>query len=213
VNGGYATAEMDLSINGSTLTAVLRNTSPDSENYLKDPDSLNSPAITGFGFDVRDLDGNAVKPPSSWQLTALDQNGQRVELGSSANRTPDNIWMITQQEDRMDFEISDRSTRYTDALYNPFATGGFGTSVVYFTEAVFSAMFITPVELIERRSMDFSPMVRFERVGWSSSPVTVSMPANSPEPASLVIWCLGVAAAVGFHYRKRYGRRETRVEF
>lgn len=48
-SGGTGSATMDISLSGTTVTAVLNNTSP---TTLDSGSGVNSPGITAFGFDL-----------------------------------------------------------------------------------------------------------------------------------------------------------------
>jgi hypothetical protein len=66
--GGNAMAEIEISINGQELTAIIRNTSPDQSNYGGDS-SLLSPTISGFVFDLVSSSGESLVL-EDWSLTA-----------------------------------------------------------------------------------------------------------------------------------------------
>ena len=206
--GGNALAEIDISINGQELTAVIRNTSPDESNYGGNP-SLLSPSIIGFGFDlVGDFGESLVL--EDWSLIAHKDSGRLKELNGARPK-----WTDSNTDNSFAFSaIKDKN-----GLYNPEATGGLKNILEYakFTEAVLTAKFDHSVNLVENLQETFSPFVRFGYVGSALLPQTINTYGtlrtgggpghNSPEPGSLLIWALGTATWVGVMRRGRPGHR------
>lgn len=201
VNGGYATGVMDVVINGNVLTAILRNTSPDSENFGGDP-QLSSPAITQFGFDLQGSDGGVLSL-SNWELKAFDESGAEVSLGREGMFS---WWRTTTADGSLVVKMSRLAEWFGMELYNPEASGGFAKArPSYFTQAVLTATFESPVNLIEHVAANFSPVVRFGSFG--SSRGGVDLPGfrvgHSPEPGSLIVWGIGLLGAMGCCFWRR----------
>lgn len=208
--GANATAEIDIWINGQVLTAIIRNTSPDEDNYGGNPDSR-SPSIVGFGFDVVGDSGASVGL-DNWTLTTNKVSGDPEWLDQTAkwsDSNTDNLFEFMANEDE-------------DGLYNPEATGGWAgepaepNNVI---ETILVATFDDTVNLVESFPEAFTPFVRFGNVGSAQDAQTFTVVGtlrvdpggsgnHSPEPASVFVWTLGIATCVGMRMRRRW--RSTR---
>ena len=202
LNGGYATAYMGFMLDGNTLSSVLRNTSPDADNWGGDS-TLGSPAVTKIKFEAVTAAGSSATL-ATWELRALDQNENEVILGRNGGGSS-NLWKISQLNDGTFRLNSKRSRREARApIYNPNATGGFATTGdQFFTDAVFTATFNTNLG-----SADLNSTVRFEYIGSPGVLKTlsgVSLPTviHQPEPGSLVVWAVGGILATACYRRRR----------
>ena len=201
--GGFATGYMDFAIDGNQLTAVLRNTSPEVENFGGDP-AIGSPVIRRTDFDLRDVVGEALQL-LSWELTAFDAAHEAVVLGSDLNGGVDE-WRMTQREDGS-FRVKSRgSGTPTAPIYNPNASGGFATSAIYYSDAVLTATFNATIG-----ATDLKPELRFKYLGENGIATTltgIALPvvATQPEPSSVLVWG-GLIAACGWRWRRKNHRR------
>lgn len=198
--GGFAAGYMDLAIDGNGLTAVLRNTSPDAENFGGDP-AIGSPVIRRVDFDLRDVVGEAMEL-LSWELAAFDAANEAVVLGSDMNGGVDG-WKMTQRADGS-FRVSSRGKATPTApLYNTNASGGFANTAIYYTDAVLTATFAATIG-----ASDLNPELRFKYlgkngIGRSLAGIAIPVAMVNPEPCSILVWG-GLFAACG------YGRRSPR---
>lgn len=139
--GGNALAEIEISINGQELTAIIRNTSPDASNYGGDS-SLLSPTISGFGFDLVSDSGESLVL-EDWSLTAYKNSGRTRVLSNAS----DPKWETSSTDNTFSFNtIKDKN-----GLHNLDASGGLANKPEWakFTEAVLWASFDGPVNLVE----------------------------------------------------------------
>lgn len=157
-NSGEAAATMQIDIDASTntLTAILNNVSPTS---LIDGTGINSPGITGFGFDLNPDTLNW----TSWDLKAKDSSGVEVDIDNFSGGNA--MWLLTVGGNFNGIKVD--YTPNTDngvngALYNPNAVTGFGANP-YFTEAVFTMVF-NETPTFDSTGL-WSPFVRMQNVG------------------------------------------------
>jgi hypothetical protein len=139
--GGNAMAEIEITIVGRQLTAVIRNTSPDLDNYGGNS-SLLSPAISAFGFDLVGSSGESLVL-EDWSLTAYKNSGRTRTLSDAANPK----WETSTSGDTFSFDtINDKN-----GLYNSGASGGLMNSLknAKFTEAVLELTFNDTVALVD----------------------------------------------------------------
>jgi hypothetical protein len=211
---GHGTAEIDIYITGSQLTAIIRNTSPDAENYGSGS-GLQSPAIIGWGLELES--GGSPLVMTSWLTKGFKGTGvfKRIATWNEEYSQEGNLFSFSPTRDKHGF-------------YNPEATGGLTNKPdrdrANFTGdstgnigAVFTAEFDGPINLVERMSMPFSPFVQFGFVGSAEAPQTVTTFAvttfgtpivtggggHTPEPSSLLIWALGIAICMRVNRRRR----------
>jgi hypothetical protein len=211
---GHEMAEIEITIAGNELTAIIRNTSPDAENG---GGGLPSPAIIGLGLELQLASGGLGKVLSlngGWTLDGFEGT-------AASTRGTISEWnQVSQVGNLFSFEPDDA----TEGLYNPKTPEGRASdsSVYNFTGnsdgnrgAELTAYFSGPIQLVEPTSGTFSPIVRFGYVGSAQEEVvTLGIPidgfrvvldhiGHSPEPGSLLIWALGIATWVGVHRRRR----------
>ena len=127
--GGVGTATMDILGSGTnSLTITVDNTSPTS---LISGSGINTPGITGFGFDGTLSQTNI----TSWSMTAKTSGGSMVTID---DQTGTGAWVMNTKVGniKLDFlPTAGSPAQIKGALYNPAAVSGFGATPNYFTQA------------------------------------------------------------------------------
>ena len=202
--GGTGSATMIIDVTGNTLTATLSNTSP---TTLDDGTGVNTPGITGFGFNLSD----PIPGILSWSITAFLSDKTTVAIiGDSSGA---GTWIIDGTIGGMTLDVlacddDPNCDAVQGALYNPAATSGFGAPPNYFTDAVLTMLFDGAPEVDAfigdgncNQPDPCSPFVRFQNVGLNGEgslrlPGTPDdrPPQQIPEPGALVLLGLGLAA-------------------
>lgn len=198
-DGSTASATMDISIVGSTLTATVENTSPTSFGG-----SVHAPALTGFGFDLN--------PDSlgltSWTLHAKTAAGTAVQIGSNSGSWD---WeMDVDGWNGINLDYIPRIQNVDGALYNPGVAGDIGdntgSSDNYFTTATLVMNFDADPTLVAgprttgRDAYSGSPFVRFK--GEPDSLKLVGTPGDPvPEPGTFALF--GAALGAAWFIRRR----------
>lgn len=182
--GGTGSASMVITIEDSFLTLELDNTSP---LTLDDGTGVNTPGITGFGFNL--LNGG---PSISVQTLTAHNSG-----GSGITITPD--WWVQDTlfaGIRRDFIMHTEGGNIQGALYNPGPAGGFGAAPYYFT----TATLIVPLP-VDATLDEESLFVRMQNVGEGGQGSLKLFPV--PEPATMLLMGCGLLG-LGVFGRKKF---------
>lgn len=193
--GGTGSATMDITTSGSTLTAILNNTS--SVNLDGGSTGGNAPGISGFGFDVTPDTAGL----TSWSLFALASDSTTVQIGGLVGSD----WSMETSLNGISVDYFPTNGGTVDgALYNPDAlsdpnsTLPGGSNTVYFTTATLTMNFDASVTL--DTTDQWSPFVRMQNVGISGDG-SLKLPGEGgctsncvtvPEPASIALMGLGL---------------------
>ena len=189
VAGGVGSAEWDLvDVDGVSWEIKIYNTSP---TTLIGDIGINSPGITGLGFDLEQGDLGI----SSWSLQADDSGGTLLTIGGSGSSTGDWALGAGSGDVVLDFNASTTSGS-SGALYNPLAISGFGGPPHYFTEAILSITWDSDASLIAE-----SAFVRMQNVALDGDGSLKMNPV--PEPATMFLLGTGLISLAGFG-RKRF---------
>jgi hypothetical protein len=206
--GGCGTAEMAISINGNTLTMNLHNTSPITLDNGKD---VNTPGITGFGFNLADPTPGFV----SWSLTAHDTDGNGpVEIGKNG---VDGDWVMNTRGPGVSLDfLPTTDNGVAGALYNPDAVNGFAATPNYETQAqliiTFDSAPMLAIEDCGGGVGDCNTFVRMQNVGrdgggslkLDGTPGTATFDTNNvPNPSPLALMGLGGILLGAMSRRKR----------
>lgn len=213
-SGGTGSATMLIEISGNTMTIKLDNTSP---LALTNNTGINSPGITGFGFNLTD----PLPKLSSWSLTAKKTDGSGPFTIGSSELGSTGAWILntTIAGVTLDF-LPTTSYGINQALYNPDSIGPFsGKAPYYETRAVMKMTFDSaPVLALGAcgNGISVSPtgqcetFVRMQNVGTGGS---LKIPGIDPpppgeslsvaEPNSLTLLGLGLIASASTLRRRK----------
>ena len=209
--GGTGSAVMNIAIVDNIVTVHLDNTSP--ITTATDPPKANAPAITAFGFNL-DPDNLSLM---SWSLDAYAVNSSGTLIGPVVigSSTTSGLWGLTEDvshQGSVELDYLESISGVKGALYNPLAVSGLAAAPNYFTTATLVLTFADsdlPVLDGDEDGERIEPFLRMQNVGVGGAgslkldgiekdeeePVV-------PEPTSLAIWGLGLAA-VTFCRRRR----------
>lgn len=205
-NKGVGSAFMDMNFDFSTntLTVTIENTSP---TTLTSGTGKNAPGITGFGFDLL----GPIPQVLSWKLEAYDKGGDLVTIGGSPV-DGEGDWKLGTRFAGVKFDYLPNSHNVKGAIYNPEATHGLAARPNYFSRATLTITFSAAALL----DLERSPFVRMQNVGkhgdgslklyGSLLDTTVAaqpQSAAAPEPASMVLFGVGMACCSGYAIRRR----------
>jgi hypothetical protein len=202
--GGTGSATMNINIVGNTLTLLLDNTSPTS---LDDNTGVNTPGITGFGFNLTD----PIPGLDSWSLTAFNTDGSGpVTIGANVGGTGDWVMNTSVAQITLDFlPTAGDPAQIKGALYNPAATEGFGALPNYVTTATLTMNFLSAPVLDSSQCGpggfgDCITYVRFQNVGVDGEG-SLHLPGTTgtngvdgatgqlPEPGTVLLFGSGLA--------------------
>ena len=196
-NGGTASAIMEFSTTGNTLTVTIRNTSP--VNLDGETTGGNTPGIVGFGFDL-DPDGLILQ---SWTLTADSYSGE--------NFTPTSIgpgaWIMDDFIAGIALEYIPQSGTgiSTGALFNPDAVTDNSNELTgnpYFTLATLVMNFQVGSSPALNDLDEWSPFVRMQNVGRDGDG-SLKLPGTPiPEPATMLLLGSGLIGLAGLGRKK-----------
>lgn len=225
-NNGTGSAEMDIELDGNTMTVKVRNTSPTTYNGS----NTNLASIFAFGFN---FDG-AVPTINSWSMSAFDASNASITIGDSNQSDGVDFWNIELNDSlegvTLDFfpqnSGPDANTNVSGGLYNPALAGTIGDSEGanrhFFSEAILTVVFDAPPVLDLTPGSDPNPYVRMQRVGNGGSlklqgqlvgdddddddddfpPDTSTPPGAAPEPLTGGLGALALGA-VGYCLLRR----------
>ncbi len=207
---GCGTAEMDISILGNTLTMLLDNTSP---TTLDDGTGINTPGITGFGFNVAD----PTPTISGWSMTAFNTDGSGPV--TIDDQTGTGAWVMNTFVGGVSLDFLPTAgvhAQIKGALYNPSATTGLAAAPNYETGATLVIDFTSAPVLNEEGCGggvgDCTTFVRMQNVGLNGDgslklpgnpPGAGGPPASVPEPRILALLSLGMLGGL-FMRRRRF---------
>jgi hypothetical protein len=188
-SGGTASAKLTFKIvesgGSSTLIVGVHNTSP---TVLNAGSGVNSPGITGFGFDLAQLNSsggiiNANPAFTDWKLTAHQQTSAGSVLvilgdndpatGSSSTPADLSRWSISQPGTMggITMDLLTTSGNGQNALYNPLVVSGQAASPFYtYAELTLEFDGMTNLGLeweidVTSPIKEYSPFVRMQNVG------------------------------------------------
>jgi hypothetical protein len=196
--GGTGSATMDITIVGDILTLTLDNTSPIT---LDGGSGVNTPGITGFGFNLDSILG-----VDSWELTAYATQSAVTTTIIGSSSDPSLAWDlgITQAGVTMDYLNHTKNVK--GALYNPDATNGFAADPNYFTTAILTIDFsgvpvldLTPDAI--GSGLTGSTYVRFMNVGLNGEGSLKLTPV--PEPGTMVLLGVGLLGLAIYGKRRK----------
>ncbi len=204
--GGTGSAFVDIDITGNTLTWTMDNTSPTTLNSPLSGD--NAPGIVGFGFDLLD----PLPSLLSWSLTAYTDSG--LTTAEIVGGNPDSgldTWELgtTIAGVTLDFLPEADVGGVKGAIYNPAASSAaFAAPPNYFSTATLVMNFDSSPVLAP---LPASTFVRMQNVGlggegslklFGTPTVDTDVPAV-PEPASAVLFGMGMVCGSGLAIRRR----------
>lgn len=196
--GGVGTATMDILGSGTnSLTITVDNTSPTS---LISGSGINTPGITGFGFDGTLSQTNI----TSWSMTAKTSGGSTVTID---DQTGTGAWVMNTKVGniKLDFlPTAGSPAQIKGALYSPAAVSGFGATPNYFTQATLQVNFNQVITVSQ------PAFVRMQNVGLNGegslklpgTPCANGNCTTTPEPASFLLFGSGLAGLAAWRYRK-----------
>jgi hypothetical protein len=212
-SGGCGAAEMAIDITGNVLTMTLDNTSP---LTLQNGSSVNTPGITGFGFNLADTD----PVWKNWSLTAhqFDKDGNIPEESTIGNDAGTGNWVLGGDKVSgitLDF-IPTTKNGSNGALYNPDARDYLDKASPdsYLTQATLVVEFESAPTLAYEDCgsgiRDCNTFVRMQVVGKDGSlklpgtPGTATFDTNNvPNPSPLALMGLGGILLGAISRRKR----------